>query len=195
MTAADAPVAPRPSWRLADARPFWGGLLVLLGGLEILLPQGAAAGRAARRHDRAGRFLVPVLLLLCGVLLLVNPQHGCSTPGRGDLRARLVGHVESGRFICGCCWPWSAAPWRSPGHRTARSESRKPPRRRRPRRPPDDDEMAPYTPHHVALRTAPRVRKSPRPRPSPTCWRPRRAGQGRYRVCAALWAHPRTMTS
>ncbi|MFB9236919.1 DUF6114 domain-containing protein [Plantactinospora siamensis] len=60
------------SWR--RSRPFWGALLVILGAAEILTsvraplpvilhvgPQGLAA------------YLVPLMLLLCGVLLLVNP--------------------------------------------------------------------------------------------------------------------------
>ncbi|MFI2663830.1 DUF6114 domain-containing protein [Micromonospora carbonacea] len=60
------------AWR--RSRPFWGGLLVALGGVEILAtlraplpvilhvgPQGLAG------------YLVPVILLLCGVLLLAHP--------------------------------------------------------------------------------------------------------------------------
>ncbi|KIR61059.1 MULTISPECIES: DUF6114 domain-containing protein [Micromonospora] len=60
------------AWR--RSRPFWGGLLVALGGAEILVtlraplpvilhvgPQGLAG------------YLVPVILLLCGVLLLAHP--------------------------------------------------------------------------------------------------------------------------
>ncbi|MFF3869884.1 DUF6114 domain-containing protein [Micromonospora sp. NPDC001898] len=60
------------AWR--RSRPFWGGLLVALGGAEILVtlraplpvilhigPQGLAG------------YLVPVILLLCGVLLVAHP--------------------------------------------------------------------------------------------------------------------------
>ncbi|MER5704129.1 DUF6114 domain-containing protein [Micromonospora sp. NPDC002296] len=60
------------AWR--HSRPFWGGLLVALGGAEILVtlraplpvilhigPQGLAG------------YLVPVILLLCGVLLIAHP--------------------------------------------------------------------------------------------------------------------------
>ncbi|WP_235967161.1 DUF6114 domain-containing protein [Micromonospora rubida] len=60
------------AWR--RSRPFWGGLLVALGGAEILLtlraplpvilhigPQGLAG------------YLGPVILLLCGVLLVAHP--------------------------------------------------------------------------------------------------------------------------
>ncbi|MFC8845280.1 MULTISPECIES: DUF6114 domain-containing protein [unclassified Micromonospora] len=60
------------AWR--RSRPFWGGLLIALGGVEILVtlraplpvilhigPQGLAG------------YLVPVILLLCGVLLLTQP--------------------------------------------------------------------------------------------------------------------------
>ncbi|MEO3777413.1 DUF6114 domain-containing protein [Micromonospora sp. B11E3] len=61
------------AWR--RGRPFWGGLLVTLAAAEILLtlraplpvilhigPQGLAG------------YLVPVVLLLCGVLLLAHPS-------------------------------------------------------------------------------------------------------------------------
>jgi hypothetical protein len=59
-------------WR--RTRPFWGALLILLGAAEILAsiraplpvvlhvgPQGLAG------------YLVPLLMLLCGILLLANP--------------------------------------------------------------------------------------------------------------------------
>jgi hypothetical protein len=66
----------RQRWRdWRRSRPFWGGLLVALGGAEILLsvraplpvilhigPQGLAG------------YLVPLILLICGVLLLANPH-------------------------------------------------------------------------------------------------------------------------
>ena len=60
------------SWR--RSRPFWGGLLVLLAGAEILasiraplpvLLQVGMQGLAA--------YLVPVMLLLCGLLLWFSP--------------------------------------------------------------------------------------------------------------------------
>ncbi|MGC4806026.1 DUF6114 domain-containing protein [Micromonospora sp. DT233] len=60
------------AWR--RSRPFWGGLLVVLGAVEMLVtlraplpvilhvgPQGLAG------------YLVPVILLLCGVLLVAQP--------------------------------------------------------------------------------------------------------------------------
>ncbi|MEV4758426.1 DUF6114 domain-containing protein [Micromonospora sp. NPDC049559] len=65
----------RRAWRdWRRNRPFWGGLLVVLGASEILLsvraplpvvlhigPQGLAG------------YLVPLVMLVCGVLLLANP--------------------------------------------------------------------------------------------------------------------------
>ncbi|MCX4471246.1 DUF6114 domain-containing protein [Micromonospora sp. NBC_01655] len=70
-----APGATRRRWRAwRRSRPFWGGLLVALGGAEILVtlraplpvilhigPQGLAG------------YLGPVILLLCGVLLVAHP--------------------------------------------------------------------------------------------------------------------------
>ncbi len=59
-------------WR--RARPFWGGLLVLLGGLEILASERAPLPLVIHigLQGLAG-YLVPVLLVLVGVLLLFHP--------------------------------------------------------------------------------------------------------------------------
>lgn len=64
-------------WRWRHARPFWGGLIVTLAGAEILatvkapLPVVVHVGM----QGVAG-FLVPTVLLVCGILLIVNPaQH------------------------------------------------------------------------------------------------------------------------
>ena len=68
-----------PAWlawqRWRRSRPFWGGLLILLGGAEILVteriplrvflhigPQGIAG------------YLLPVVMVLCGLLLWFNPS-------------------------------------------------------------------------------------------------------------------------
>ncbi|MGW3042102.1 DUF6114 domain-containing protein, partial [Kitasatospora sp. NPDC001159] len=68
-------VPPGPAkrdWR--GKRPFWGGLLVTLGGAEILftlwapLPVLLHIGMAGL----AG-YLVPVVMVLCGLLILFNP--------------------------------------------------------------------------------------------------------------------------
>ncbi|MFD0819956.1 DUF6114 domain-containing protein [Micromonospora zhanjiangensis] len=75
-TSPDRAPGARSAWRSwRRSRPFWGGLLVTLGALEILAsvraplpvilhvgPQGLAS------------YLVPLLLLVCGVLLLANPS-------------------------------------------------------------------------------------------------------------------------
>lgn len=59
-------------WR--TARPFAGGLLVILAGAEILLAVRAPLPVVLHvgMQGMVG-YLVPVLLLLCGVLLLLNP--------------------------------------------------------------------------------------------------------------------------
>ncbi|WP_305787112.1 DUF6114 domain-containing protein [Symbioplanes lichenis] len=60
-------------WR--RARPFSGGLLVTLAGAEILVTVKAPLPVVVHvgMQGLAG-YLVPLLLLLCGVLLLVNPE-------------------------------------------------------------------------------------------------------------------------
>ncbi|MGW4894071.1 DUF6114 domain-containing protein [Kitasatospora sp. NPDC004240] len=62
----------RPGWRAR--RPFWGGVLVLLGGAEILFTLRAPLPVVLHigMQGLAG-YLVPVVLVLCGVLILVNP--------------------------------------------------------------------------------------------------------------------------
>ncbi|MFJ6621882.1 DUF6114 domain-containing protein [Kitasatospora sp. NPDC091335] len=71
--AADPAARPvKRDWR--GGRPFWGGLLVTLGGAEVLftlkapLPVILHIGVAGM----AG-YLVPAVMLLCGLLILFNP--------------------------------------------------------------------------------------------------------------------------
>jgi len=60
-------------WR--HNRPFWGGLLVLLGGGEILLSERAPIPVVIHvgMQGLAG-YLIPVVLLLCGLLLWFTPE-------------------------------------------------------------------------------------------------------------------------
>ncbi|MEV0902922.1 DUF6114 domain-containing protein [Actinoplanes sp. NPDC049802] len=62
-------------WR--RTRPFWAGLLVLLGGLEILLTVWAPLGVVLHVGMQGFiGYLIPVVILLCGLLLWFNPaQH------------------------------------------------------------------------------------------------------------------------
>lgn len=62
------------SWR--RRRPFWGGLLVLLGGGEILLTYHAAFGLVVHfgLYGLAG-FMVPAVLVLLGALIIFDPAH------------------------------------------------------------------------------------------------------------------------
>ncbi|MFE9248500.1 DUF6114 domain-containing protein [Streptomyces sp. NPDC007088] len=61
-------------WR--RGRPFWGGLLVLLGGAEILLSEQASVSVVlkAGAESLAG-YVLPVLMVVCGLLILLNPLH------------------------------------------------------------------------------------------------------------------------
>ena len=62
-------------WR--RTRPFWGGLLVVLGAAEILLSEKAPLPLVVHigLQGLAG-YLVPAVLLLCGILILFHPvQH------------------------------------------------------------------------------------------------------------------------
>jgi hypothetical protein len=61
------------SWR--RTRPFWGGLFVVLGGGEILFSEKAPL-KVIVHFGLTGLagYLIPSVMVLCGVLLLFNPQ-------------------------------------------------------------------------------------------------------------------------
>lgn len=66
----------RPAFRQWRAgRPFWGGLLLALGGAEVLLTLKASLDVILHvgMQGLAG-YLLPVVMLLCGVLILFNPS-------------------------------------------------------------------------------------------------------------------------
>ncbi|RKT19621.1 hypothetical protein BX285_4090 [Streptomyces sp. 1114.5] len=74
QTPATGPAA-RPAkrdWR--GRRPFWGGLLVALGGAEILFTLKAPLPVILHigMEGLAG-YLVPAVMVLCGLLILFNP--------------------------------------------------------------------------------------------------------------------------
>jgi hypothetical protein len=61
-------------WR--RGRPFWGGLLVLLGGGEILLSEQASISVVLKAGaDSLAGYLLPVVMVVCGLLILFNPMH------------------------------------------------------------------------------------------------------------------------
>ncbi|GAA2496603.1 DUF6114 domain-containing protein [Streptomyces longisporus] len=65
----------RPAFREWRARrPFWGGLLLALGGAEILLTEKASLKVILHSgaQNLAG-YLLPTVMLLCGLLILFNP--------------------------------------------------------------------------------------------------------------------------
>lgn len=65
----------RGAWRRwRHTRPFWGGLLVTLGGAEILLSERAPLPLVIHigLQGLAG-YLLPTVMVLCGVLLLFHP--------------------------------------------------------------------------------------------------------------------------
>jgi hypothetical protein len=61
-------------YRWRHSRPFWGGLLVLLGGAEILLTERAPLPVVIHvgMQGLAG-YLVPAIMLLCGLMLWFYP--------------------------------------------------------------------------------------------------------------------------
>ncbi|MET8410952.1 DUF6114 domain-containing protein [Streptomyces sp. NPDC005195] len=66
---------PRSDFRQWRARrPFWGGLLLTLGGAEILLTEKASLKVVMHigMQGVAG-YLLPTVMLVCGLLILFNP--------------------------------------------------------------------------------------------------------------------------
>ncbi|MFJ9249795.1 DUF6114 domain-containing protein [Streptomyces sp. NPDC101776] len=59
-------------WRAR--RPFWGGLLLTLGGGEILLTEKVSL-KVAMHIGMQGMtgYLLPVMMMLCGLLILFSP--------------------------------------------------------------------------------------------------------------------------
>ncbi|MEV5474163.1 DUF6114 domain-containing protein [Streptomyces sp. NPDC003631] len=59
-------------WR--SDRPFWGGLLLALGGTEILLTEKASLKVVMHigMQGLAG-YLLPTVMLVCGLLILLGP--------------------------------------------------------------------------------------------------------------------------
>jgi hypothetical protein len=66
----------RRAWRRwRTSRPFWGGLLVTLGSLEILASVRAPLDVIVHFGARGlAGLIVPVIMLLCGLFLLFNPD-------------------------------------------------------------------------------------------------------------------------
>ncbi|MGA5897237.1 DUF6114 domain-containing protein [Streptomyces venetus] len=65
----------RPAFRRWRAgRPFWGGLLLALGGAEVLLTLKASLAVIMHvgMQGLAG-YLLPTVMLLCGVLIVFSP--------------------------------------------------------------------------------------------------------------------------
>ncbi|GID91777.1 DUF6114 domain-containing protein [Amorphoplanes digitatis] len=60
-------------WR--RARPFWGGLLLLIAGLELFLSANLSLGDLQLHFGPEGylSYLLPLMLVLCGVLSWVTP--------------------------------------------------------------------------------------------------------------------------
>ncbi|MER6362287.1 DUF6114 domain-containing protein [Kitasatospora sp. NPDC001527] len=71
LTAARA----RPAWRgWRGRRPFWGGVLVLFGGAEILFTLRAPLPVVLHIGLQGlSGYLVPTVMVVCGLLILFNP--------------------------------------------------------------------------------------------------------------------------
>jgi Family of unknown function (DUF6114) len=127
-------------WR--HARPFAGGVLVVLAGAEILLTEKGPLPLIVHIGVQGvAGYLIPVVLLLCGLLLLFHPVQRTFYSVLAVLLA-LGSWITSnlgGFFIgmlLGLVGGWLAFAWRSPEEREARErEAREREARERPRGP------------------------------------------------------------
>ncbi|MEU0082064.1 DUF6114 domain-containing protein [Micromonospora tulbaghiae] len=71
-----APAGVRTRWRRwRRARPFTAGLLIALGGAEMLVTLRAPLGVLLHVGPQGlAAYLVPLVLFICGVLLITTPQ-------------------------------------------------------------------------------------------------------------------------
>jgi hypothetical protein len=138
-TVTRAPKAPSAWRRWRTARPFWGGLLVTLSGAEILLAVKAPLPVVLHvgMQGLAG-YLVPILLLICGILLLVSPAQRVFYSTIAAICA-LASWVTSnlGGFVLGMllgligsavafAWTADRKPRRRPGHRRDHTQPTEP---------------------------------------------------------------------
>ncbi|MET9377523.1 DUF6114 domain-containing protein [Streptomyces sp. NPDC002992] len=78
-TGPSAPSSGRHPWqtfrRWRHRRPFGAGLAVALGGVEILLTQQASISVIlAAGADSLVGYVLPVIMIVCGVLIVLNPR-------------------------------------------------------------------------------------------------------------------------
>ncbi|MEU1403680.1 DUF6114 domain-containing protein [Streptomyces sp. NPDC005728] len=132
---------PRPAFRRWRARrPFWGGLLLTLGGGEILLTEKASLKVVMHigMQGLAG-YLLPTLMVLLGLLILFNPGQRLFYSLTGIL-VTLGTWITSnlgGFFVglllgaTGCCLAFGWLPDQAPrvSRRRRRKESREAARR------------------------------------------------------------------
>jgi hypothetical protein len=108
MTTPDDPPSARPArvggfrrWR--RSRPFWGGLLLILAGIELLLSGNSSLGGITIRTGPEGflSYVLPALLLLCGLLSWLTPAQRIFYAIIGALTAlyALIGLNLGGWFL------------------------------------------------------------------------------------------------
>ncbi|MGH1553876.1 DUF6114 domain-containing protein [Streptomyces sp. L7] len=92
----------RPAFRHWRAgRPFWGGLLLALGGSgDPAHGEGVAEGRVHIGMQGMTGYLLPVLMVLLGLLILFSPsQRLFLLDRRGPVHAGLLADLEPRRLL------------------------------------------------------------------------------------------------
>jgi hypothetical protein len=121
-------------WR--RSRPFWGGLLVVAGGSEILISERAPLRLVV--HFGVGGLaglLVPTVMVICGLLLWFNPQQrlfysvmavvmSLASWATSNLGGFLIGMLL-GMVGGSLAFGWAAGP-RPPRHRRRRGRATPP---------------------------------------------------------------------
>jgi hypothetical protein len=115
-------------------RPFWGGVLLTLAGAEILLTEKASLKVVMHigMQGLAG-YLLPALMVLCGLLILFNPTQrlfysllgillSLGTWLTSNLGGFLVGHLLG---ATGSCLTFGWLPNQEPRRRLLRGRLRR----------------------------------------------------------------------
>jgi hypothetical protein len=114
-------------WR--RTRPFWGGLLTALAGLEIFGTTQMSLGGLAFQLGPTGflSWLIPAILVTCGMLMWFKPQHRILYAVVAAVTAlfSLIGVNLGGFFIGLLLGAFGSAlsfGWMPDTHRTVRSD-------------------------------------------------------------------------
>jgi hypothetical protein len=190
----------RASWsgfrRWRRARPFWGGLLLLIAGLELFFSANLTLGDLQVHFGPEGflSYLLPVVLVLCGVLSWITPGQRLFYGILGLLTAvySLIGLNLGGFFagmLIGIIGGALLLAWAPDPHRPREASAPAPSPPQDAPEPTDPPEWPGPDDHRTAAGPPPLPRRDPRPDPH------RPPPGDAYRKALAVTLVPLTITA